>query len=43
MVDKIKEIIDKNKENKDNFIGYIESFTENDKANELYNTNDEFK
>ncbi len=43
MIEKIKERITKNKNEKENYIGYIKSFCESEKAKELYNGNEEFK
>ena len=42
MIEKIKEKINKSKNDKENFVGYIKSFCENEKAKELYKNNEEF-
>ena len=42
MIEKIKEKIDESKKDKENYIGYIKSFIESEKAIELYKTNEEF-
>ena len=43
MLDKIKNIINKNKKDKEVYKEYIKCFCESEKANELFKDNNEFK
>jgi hypothetical protein len=43
MIDKIKKVIDKNKNDTHSYYEYIKSFCESKKAKELFKKNEEFK
>ena len=43
MIDKIKKIIDKDKNDKEVYKEYIKSFCESEKAKELFKNDDDFK
>ncbi len=43
MIEKLKDKIDENKNDKTSYKKYIKSFCDSKKANELFNNNEEFK